>query len=91
MAFKIQYIICNIPIVKYIYSFSECLRSEANSEPCQVSKMDHFAKIFYEYGPLTIFVKSSSSDIPMSFEYRSADSKPSLTSSKSQAANLFAN
>ena len=33
MVFTTQYIMCNISIVNYMYSESECFRSESNSEP----------------------------------------------------------
>ena len=74
-----------------MYFLSECFRSEANSEPRHISKMNLSAKIVHGYNPLTIFVKSSISDVPLSFENPSADSKPLLTFSKSQAADLKAN
>ena len=53
--------------------------------------MNLSAKVVHGYNPLTIFVKSSISDVPLSFENPSADSKPLLSFSKSQAADLKAN
>ena len=59
---------------------SSCECSEANSEP-----------VVHGFSPLTILVKSFISDVRLGSEYPSADSKPLLTFSKSQAAELFAN
>ena len=57
----------------------------------QTSKMDVFAKIVHGFSLLTIFVKSSISDVRLGSEYPSAESNPLLTFSKSQAADLLAN
>ena len=54
-------------------------------------KMDISAKIIHGYRPSTIFVKNSISDVPLMFEYLSADRKPLLAFSKSQATDLFPN
>ena len=55
-------------------------------------KMDLYANIIQGYNPSTIFVKKKLHLIcSTEFEYDSADSKPLLTFSKSQAADLFAN
>ena len=54
-------------------------------------KMDISAKIIDGYRPSTIFVKNSISDVPLMFKYHSADRKPLLAFSKSQAADLFPN
>ena len=70
---------------------SSCECSEANSEPRQTSKMGLFAKIVHGSRPLTILVKSFISDVRLGSENPSADSKPLLTFSKNQAAELFAN
>ena len=53
--------------------------SEANSEPRQTSKAELFAKIANGFSSLTIFVKSSITDVRLGSEYPSADSKPLLT------------
>ena len=74
-----------------MYSSIECFRSEANSESRQTSKIYCFARIVHGFIPLTIFVNSSFSDNRLGSEYPSADSKPLLTFSKNQAAELFAN
>ena len=57
----------------------------------QTSKMDVFAKIAHGFSLLTIFGKSSISDVRLGTEYPSVDSNPLLTFSKSQAADLLAN
>ena len=46
-----------------MYSSCECLRSEADSEPHQTSKMDVFVKIVHGFSLLIIFVKRSISDV----------------------------
>ena len=63
-------------LVKYMYSSGECFKSEANSEPRQISKMDLFTKIVHSFSPLTIFQKSSISDVRLGSEYSAEDSKP---------------
>ena len=65
MALTTQYIICNISVVKYMHSFSECFRSESNSE-MEYKKMDLFSKIFQGYGASAIFVRNFISDVPLS-------------------------
>ena len=37
--------------------------SEANSETCQTSKMEHFAKVVNGFQPLTIFAKRAMLDV----------------------------
>ena len=37
--------------------------SKAYAEPCQISKIEHFAKISNGFKPLTIFAKHSSLDV----------------------------
>ena len=75
-----------------MYSLAECFKSVEFRISKTEYNMDLFAKIVQECGPATIFVKNSISDVPRSLNsYHSADSKPLLTSSKSQVADLFAN
>ena len=52
--------------------------------------MDLFAKIVNGFDPLTVFVKSSISDIRLGSGYLSADSKAIVNFLKSQTADLFA-
>ena len=86
MTFTTQYIICNM------YFLSECFRSESDSESLRWNIRRIFLqKIVQGCIPPTIFVKKSVSDDPSEFEYHSADSKPLLTFSKCQVADLFAN
>ena len=47
------------------------LASEANSESCQTSKMEFFAKIVKNYKPFNIFAKTSILDIWQASEYAS--------------------
>ena len=72
-----------------MYSSGECFKSEANSEPRQISKMDFFTKIVHSFSPLTIFQKSSISDVRLGSEYSAEDSKPLWTFSKNQAASYL--
>ena len=44
---------------------------ETYSEPCQISKMQCFAKIVDGFYPLTIFLKHSFLDVWQGFEYAS--------------------
>ena len=52
-----------------------CIRSKANSEPRYTVKMDLFAKIVNGFSPLTVFVKSSISDICLGSKYLSTNIK----------------
>ena len=63
----------------------------ACSEPPQQSKMELFPKTVHSFMPLVTFFKSSILDVQLGSEYASADSKPVLTFSKNQTADLFAN
>ena len=45
--------------------------SEAYSKPCQISKMECFARIFISFQPLTCFAKRSVLDIQQRSEYAS--------------------
>ena len=53
--------------------------------------MEIFAKIVRGFRPLIIFVKSSILDVRLDYKYASTGSKPLLTISKNEAADLFAN
>ena len=53
-------------------------------------KMDPFVKIVHGYAPSTIFIKIYL-QCSTEFEHYSTDSKPLLTFSKRQVAELFAN
>ena len=67
MAFTTQYIICNISIVKYMYSLFEILRSEVNSEPLRWNIKDgSFCENCSQVRPINYFCKNLRSDVPLS-------------------------
>ena len=45
------------------------MKPEAHPEPSQTSTLEFFAKIVNDFQPLTIFTKSSISDIRLGSEY----------------------
>ena len=65
MAFTAQYIICNISIIKCMYSLFESFKIKFRSLKMEY-KMDLFAKIVQGYGPSTILVKNSILDVLLS-------------------------
>ena len=51
--------------------------------------MDLFTKIVHSFSPLTIFEKSSITDVRLGSEYSAEDSKSLWTFSKNQAASYL--
>ena len=47
--------------------------SEACSEPCQISKVEYFAKIINGFYPSTVFTKCSDLDVWQVSKYASVD------------------
>ena len=79
MTITAQYIICNISVVKYMYSLSECCRSVSNSEPLRWNITWIFLqKLFTGTARKKLHLR-----FPTEFKYHSADSKPLLTFSYS--------
>ena len=66
MALTTLYIICIISIANYMYSLSECFRSESNSEPLRWNIRWIFLRKFSRVRPVNYFVKNSISDVQLS-------------------------
>ena len=74
-----------------MYSLSECLRSESNSEPPKWNIRWILLRKLFSGAARQLFCKKLHFRCYTEFEYHSADSKLLLTFSKSQAVELFAN
>ena len=57
--------------LRWTFSRKSLLGSEANSESCQTSKTELFAKIVKNEKPITYFVKTSILDVWQGSEYTS--------------------
>ena len=73
-----------------MYSLSECL-SESNSEPLRWNIRWIFLRNYSGVRPVNYVCKKLHFRCSTGFEYHSGGSKPLLTFSKSQAADIFAN
>ena len=76
MALTTLYIICNISIANYMYSLSECFRSESNSEPLRWNIRWIFLRKFSRVCPVNYFCKKLNLRCSIEFEYHSEDSHP---------------
>ena len=74
MTFTTQYIICNISIVKYMYSLSECFRSKSNSEPLRWNIRWIFLQKLFRGAPRQLFLQMLHLRCSTEFEYHSAES-----------------